>query len=157
MSAVFSRRLWGRNECMTDEPQRTSAGRLDWRTISQMLYVSYMIGCWRANALVTLLDISSIAFSVISSSFQVLPPHWIVPHYTFSLLTSEKKILLFEVVWDSRICRRYYSHHYALLFALPLRRSLDLLFAQCIIQLERLQSDSFSVPPWDSFLVLLLT
>ena len=29
MSAVFSRRPWGRNECVTNEPQRTSAGRLD--------------------------------------------------------------------------------------------------------------------------------
>ena len=28
MSAVFSRRPWGRNECVTNEPQRTSAGRL---------------------------------------------------------------------------------------------------------------------------------
>ena len=30
MSALFSRRLWGRNECVTNEPQRTSAGRLLW-------------------------------------------------------------------------------------------------------------------------------
>ena len=29
MSAVFSRRPWERNECVTNEPQRTSAGRLD--------------------------------------------------------------------------------------------------------------------------------
>ena len=28
MSAVFSRCPWGRNECLTNEPQRTSAGRL---------------------------------------------------------------------------------------------------------------------------------
>ena len=28
MSAVFSRRPWGRNEYVTNEPQRTSAGRL---------------------------------------------------------------------------------------------------------------------------------
>ena len=28
MSALFSRRPWGRNECVTNEPQRTSAGRL---------------------------------------------------------------------------------------------------------------------------------
>ena len=28
MSAVFSRRPWGRNECVTNEPLRTSAGRL---------------------------------------------------------------------------------------------------------------------------------
>ena len=28
MSAVFSRRPWGRNECVTNEPQRTSVGRL---------------------------------------------------------------------------------------------------------------------------------
>ena len=41
--------------------------RLDWPTISQMLYVSYIMGCWRAKAFVTLLHISSIAFSVISS------------------------------------------------------------------------------------------
>ena len=25
---MFSRRPWGRNECVTNEPQRTSAGRL---------------------------------------------------------------------------------------------------------------------------------
>ena len=29
MSAVFSRRPWGRNECVTNEPQRTSAGTLE--------------------------------------------------------------------------------------------------------------------------------
>ena len=28
MSAVFSRSPWGRNECVTNEPQKTSAGRL---------------------------------------------------------------------------------------------------------------------------------
>ena len=31
MSAVFGRRPWGRNECVTNEPQRTSAGRLWYR------------------------------------------------------------------------------------------------------------------------------
>ena len=30
MSALFSRRPWGRNECVTNKPQRTSAGRLLW-------------------------------------------------------------------------------------------------------------------------------
>ena len=30
MSALFSRRPWGRNECVTNEPQSTSAGRLLW-------------------------------------------------------------------------------------------------------------------------------
>ena len=28
MSALFSRRPWGRNECVTNEPQQTFAGRL---------------------------------------------------------------------------------------------------------------------------------
>ena len=31
MSAVFSRRPWGRNECVTNEPERTSAERLWYR------------------------------------------------------------------------------------------------------------------------------
>ena len=37
MSAVFSRRPWGRNECVTNEPQRTSVGRLT-RGLLSMLH-----------------------------------------------------------------------------------------------------------------------
>ena len=83
-------------------------------------------------------------------SFLVLLPHWIDPRHTFSLLTSEKKILLFVVVWvvlveDIRAV--------TMLYALPLRYSLDLLFSQCFLLLERFQSDTFSAPPWDSMTI----
>ena len=38
MSALFSRRLWGRNECVTTtEPQRTSAGRLQFKSIEKFI------------------------------------------------------------------------------------------------------------------------
>ena len=38
MSAVFSRRPWGRNECVTNEPHRTSAGRLGAHIVSSMIH-----------------------------------------------------------------------------------------------------------------------
>ena len=43
MSAVFSRRPWGRNECVTNEPQRTSAGRLRFDKWLEILAVEGLI------------------------------------------------------------------------------------------------------------------
>ena len=44
MSAVFSRRPWGRNECVTNEPQRTSAGRLASQKLLTMIKISLSEG-----------------------------------------------------------------------------------------------------------------
>ena len=41
MSAVFSRRPWGRNECVTNEPQRTSVRRLT-RGLLSMLHSDWL-------------------------------------------------------------------------------------------------------------------
>ena len=34
---IYSSRTWGRNECVTNEPQRTSAGRLNFSRLYEVL------------------------------------------------------------------------------------------------------------------------